>query len=547
MLTPDYLDNCANEILKLYAQLDESITRDIARRIIKTGGMTLSGGWQSLKVQESGLIYDDIIKRISEITGKSNAELKKLFEDAGIESVTYDSKIYEAAGLKPLPLNLSPSAVERLSAGLKKTGGLINNLTKTTALEAQKAYINACSLAELQTTSGAFDYVTAIRNAVNNAISEGAVVSYPSGHTDKLDVAIRRSVITGVGQTTGEVSLGYAKDMGCDLMEITAHSGARPSHAQWQGKIVSLSGRKGYLSLEDIGYGTGAGFKGWNCRHDWYPFFEGISKPAYSKERLEELENKSVEYEGKKYTEYEAQQLQRSMERKIRDTRRVLAGYDEALNAADDDQLKAMLKSDFDRKSVLLKKQEAAYKDFCSKTARYQDKARLQVKGFDRSVSQKAVQANKKAPENIANSHNNDIIEPEEKLRIPQIKSSSVSQKIDTGEYSTALSKQQYAKHVQGTPQFESYKKSRIAKGGNPQSILTISEEDARDIIIQKAGTGIVRADRKGRPKPMESITCDKIIGKYYGGGLYHKTNKATIHYGKKFSHIVPIKGDDYD
>ncbi|MBC8535038.1 phage minor capsid protein [Yeguia hominis] len=59
--------------------------------------------------------------------------------------------------------------------------------------------------------------------------------------------------------------------MGCDWIEISAHG----SHPQWQGKIVSLSGRKGYLSKRDIGYGTGPGFKGWNCRHDWYPFFCG--------------------------------------------------------------------------------------------------------------------------------------------------------------------------------------------------------------------------------------------------------------------------------
>ncbi len=157
----------------------------------------------------------------------------------------------------------------------------------TTASQAQQAYIRAATLAEMQIESGAFDYATAIRNAVQSAAQEGAWVSYPSGHRDRLDVAVRRAVLTGVGQTTGQIGLAYAQDMGCDLMEITAHAGARPSHAAWQGKLVSLSGRTGYLSLRDIGYNTGPGFKGWNCRHDWFPFFEGLSESAYPRSEIE--------------------------------------------------------------------------------------------------------------------------------------------------------------------------------------------------------------------------------------------------------------------
>ena len=96
----------------------------------------------------------------------------------------------------------------------------------TTASQAQQAYIRAATLAEMQIESGAFDYATAIRNAVQSAAQEGAWVSYPSGHRDRLDVAVRRAVLTGVGQTTGQIGLAYAQDMGCDLMEITAHAGA---------------------------------------------------------------------------------------------------------------------------------------------------------------------------------------------------------------------------------------------------------------------------------------------------------------------------------
>ena len=178
-------------------------------------------------------------------------------------------------------------------------------------------------------------------------------------------------------------------------MEITAHAGARPSHAVWQGQIVSRSGRLGYLSLSDIGYGTGAGFQGWNCRHSWNPFFEGISKRSYTKGDIEALNAKDVPYNGGMYTEYEISQMQRRMEREIRATRRELAGLDEAAKFSTGKQ-KADLQSDFAQSSVKLKRQEAKLRDFTRQTDRRADTSRVQVMGFGRSMSQKAVWENKK-------------------------------------------------------------------------------------------------------------------------------------------------------
>ena len=146
--------------------------------------------------------------------------------------------------------------------------------------------------------------------------------------------------MTGIGQTTGQICLANARELGCDLMEITAHAGARPSHSYWQGQVVSLSGRKGYLSLSDIGYGSGDGFKGWNCRHDWYPYFEGSTR-MYDEEKLKQMDAKSIEYpDGSMHTLYEAEQKQRAYERKIRESKRILAAYDECIKNAENEATK---------------------------------------------------------------------------------------------------------------------------------------------------------------------------------------------------------------
>ena len=396
MLTPEQLAHCADDIVNLYAQLEEEIVRDIARRIAKTGTMTDTGIWQAQHMQELGTLHSEVLSSVAKYSDKTESELKKLFEDAGVTATEYDNEIYRQNGLNPKSLKVSDVQMQLLEAGFRKTQGNLSNLTLTTAVSSQTSFINACSLAELKASSGAFTPQQAIADAIKQVAQDGAYVIYPSGHRDRLDVAVHRNVMTGIGQTTGQICLSNAQELGCDLMEITAHAGARPSHAAWQGQIVSLSGQRGYLSLSDIGYGTGDGFKGWNCRHDWYPYFEGSSR-MYSAKDLEELNAKNIEYpDGSMHTLYEAEQQQRAFERKIRATKRTLAACDEALNNLSDEELLQKLEKNFSHYSVKLKRQESELNSFCNKTGLLKDNSRSQAYGFGRSTAQKAVWRKKK-------------------------------------------------------------------------------------------------------------------------------------------------------
>ncbi|MCI6823750.1 MAG: phage minor capsid protein [Ruminococcus bromii] len=411
MLTPDQLAHCADDILKLYSQLEEEIVRDVARRISKTGIITETGKLQLNAMQQLGTLNSDILKSLSKHTDKTEEQLKKLFEDAAVTATEYDNEIYRANGLNPKSIKVSASQMQTLEAGYKKTSGNLSNLTRTTAVTSQTGFINACSLAEMKAESGAFSPQQAIVDAIKQVAADGAFVLYPSGHRDRLDVAVRRNVMTGIGQTTGEICLANARELGCDLMEITAHAGARPSHANWQGQIVSLSGRKGYLSLSDIGYGTGDGFKGWNCRHDWYPYFEGSTR-MYSDKDLKELDAENIEFpDGSMHTLYEAEQQQRAFERKIRQTKRTLNACDEAINNLSDKELLQKLDNEFSKYSIKLKRQESELNNFCDKTGLLKDNARSQAYGFSRSTAQKAVGSAKKHFKTWSKDHNINNIE----------------------------------------------------------------------------------------------------------------------------------------
>lgn len=395
-LPPEYFDTAADDVLELYTKLDQTILQDIVRRLVKTGEVTSTAEWQAQQLQEAGLLYDDIIRRVAEMSGASDAQVKALFEDAGIEAMKYDFAIYEAAGLSPIPLQQSPAAAAVLQAGLQKTAGHLQNLTMTTAITTQQAYIKSAALAEMQVESGAFDYVTAIRNAVRNASSAGTFVQYPTGWIDRLDVAVRRACLTGVGQTAAQLSLRYADDMGCDLVETTAHPGARPTHQLWQGQVFSRSGSGGYPDFKgSTGYGTGAGLCGWNCRHSFMPFFEGLSETAYPRDRLDEYNSRTVEYNGKAMSYYDATQKQRGMERDIRAIKRDLIGADTGMKSAPGESLKNAFKQDFDDASVKLKEQEAELQKFLHETGLDRQREREQALGFSHSQSSKAVWANK--------------------------------------------------------------------------------------------------------------------------------------------------------
>jgi hypothetical protein len=320
VLTSDQLDALVDPVTELYRLYGDSVINDIARRLAGLDYARPTAAWQAQRLQQSGMLYEDILARLSELTGKSEKELRRMFERAGVKAMRFDDSVYKAAGLNPLPLNLSPQMARVLAAGLRKTNGMIQNLTMTTAAAGQNAFLAAADMAYMQVSTGVADYGSAIRSAVKSVAADGlSVVNYASGRVDQLDVAMRRAVLTGVNQTVGNLQIARADEMGVDLVQTSAHAGARPSHQVWQGKVFSRSGAPGYPDfVTETGYGTGAGLCGWNCRHSFYPFFEGISENAYRAAELEAYADQTVTYQGKTISFYDATQEQRAIERKIR-------------------------------------------------------------------------------------------------------------------------------------------------------------------------------------------------------------------------------------
>ena len=395
----------ADRIIALYQQLEDDILSAVIRRILKMGYVSEASKHQLEVLQAAGLLYDDIVQLIADRTDACTAQVKALFEDAGVQTVAIDNSLHEAAGALPIDIRQDSSTRQVLEAGYKKTLGTMQNLVSTTATQTQTTFIQTCDRIYMQVSSGAFSYQEAIMNALRALADTGAEVVYPTKHKDRMDVAVRRCVLTGVSQTAAAVSLRQAEDAGCYLMEITAHSGARPDHAKWQGQLVTITGKDAgkiidglrVFTLSEIGYGSGEGFKGWNCHHNWHAYYPGFSTPNYTQEELKKLDEPCISYNGKLYTEYEVSQMQRAQERRVRAWKRRCITAQESVNSATDEATRATAQAEFDRSARDLKNNEAKLKDFCRQTEQDRDRFREQVLGFNRSTAQKAVHAAKKS------------------------------------------------------------------------------------------------------------------------------------------------------
>lgn len=535
MLSPKYLSEVAVSVIKLYENVEDEILKDIARRIKKASKVTGTAQRQMEVLIENGYSYQDLQTKLKPYLENIDKEISKVLDESTIKHYYDEKKAYERANKHLIDYKKNDRA------------NMINRQIKDDLLRNNKILTNSLGFAYdgkaytidnfyrkelnkniLMVSSGAFDRESATRKLIN-ALGDSGVKSInynKSGRNYSIESASRMLIRTAVSQLTGEISLMNAEDMGQDLMEISAHIGARPSHAVWQGKIVSLSGTNSkYLTLDDIGYGEVTGFKGANCRHDWYPFFEGISERIYDDEDLENLDPEGFEFEGKEYNYYEATQKQRQIERSIRKYKQKVMMFDEVGDS------EAKLAN-----QVRLQRQRQLYKDF-NKAGKLRGKtSNINVYGYNRSKASKEVWANRKAQKKAnelynlgSDKLNLDIYLKDEKLR-KEIRS----------DYNLTINPGRQDKHIQGTNNY-----IQELKQGRYKSYL-LEGVDPQQLVDKYAGTGELRRVGKiGKWINKEFIEADENIGYwvYEETGKGHITNRFTISYSKeKGTHIVPAR-----
>ena len=384
MLPPSYLDQMPDAFVQLWQQVEDAILQDVARRIGKMDAVTPTANWQLWCYQQTEAVRNDVVKLLAKYTGKSETAIRKLLLQAATEAMEREDAIYYHYDMEPPPFEENAALNNLLDAGARQTCGTWQNLTATTANTVTGAFERTLDAAWLKVGTGAFDYKTAVKQAVDSLADDMPMVTYPSGHTDSIEVAARRAILTGVNQTTGKLQVARMDEMGCEFVETSAHGGARPSHAEWQGRRFHRGGAvdykgKPYPDFEAAtGYGTGAGLCGWNCRHTFFAVFPELGDPPqWTQEQLRELNARDIEWNGKKYTAYEISRMQRARERNVRRwKKRYLAEDAAGLDTTDS--------------AVRLKAARQSLSDFTKATGGRVDSARVSVPKFGRSEASRA-------------------------------------------------------------------------------------------------------------------------------------------------------------
>mgnify|MGYP000478288560 FL=1 len=384
MLPPSYLDAMPDAFVQLAQQVEDEILQDVARRIGKMGTLTETADWQLWRYQQTEAVRENVVKLLAKYSGKSEATIRRLLKEAATEAMEREDAIYYHYNLEPTPFEESAALNNLLNAGARQTCGTWRNLTATTANTVSGAFERTLDVAWGKVATGAFDYKTAVKQAVDSLADEMPEITYPSGHTDSLEVAARRAVLTGVNQTAGKLQEARMDEMNVEFVETSAHGGARPSHAEWQGRRFHRGGAVDYLGKhypdfeQATGYGTGAGLCGWNCRHTFFAVFPELGDPpTWTEESLQELNARNIEYNGKLYTQYEVNQMQRARERNVRKwKKRYLA--------------ESAAGSDTTDSAVRLKAARQSLSEFAKATGGRVDSARVSVPKFGRSEASRA-------------------------------------------------------------------------------------------------------------------------------------------------------------
>lgn len=555
MLGPDYIEHFTDAA---QGAMDEYTLRLVCIYATLIGSIDFEGdSAYSQAARKAALAAKDVQKAMSEEGRRAAREAAKAAAEAVAKSAEADlATLGTAMGA------LSKTMQWRLHNSARATAAGVQDVVSRDNLKmpvnVQRAYLEVVAQAVARVNSGMAGYEQATREAVLKLARRGvSVVDYKSGAWAQADVALRRHIRTQAVQAGSRNTLELLEETGHDLVQTSSHGGARESHAKWQGRVFSLSGKsKKYPPFyRETGYGSVDGLCGANCKHDFGIYVEG--QPL----RYERDPDGGDEKREKRY---QASQQQRAIEREVRTTRREAA----ALEAAGIDNTKERMKLSRlqqKRRDLVAKyphldaehgrenpyetgsKVYALTRQKVSRTA-YMAHPNTKALIAEAGVSQKRVGELVKA--------SGDGFElktaAERRAALDNaIKRAKAEKERDRRVANAAAMEvhaDKQAKHIAGSRQHEQYVANLKRKGGayKEPSGITVTLEEVHDLIEKHAGTGTAQTTRSGKWSGRETCDAGRVIGYVIGdNGEHIPTTRFTIHYADGDVHIVPTKPEE--
>nr|DAQ22457.1 MAG TPA: minor capsid protein [Caudoviricetes sp.] len=329
MFTPEIMEAIPTALEQIFDSLQMSIMADIVRMLVLAQELTPTSVYKIGRLYKLGKSKSAIKSIVQNTLDLSNSEIKNVFSGVIESGYNEAESVFTEQGKEFIPYAENEPLQQFVRAVQAQTQGECKNITQSMGFAKRQPdgslgftpaadyYQETLDKAVMEIASGASDYNTVLEKTVTEMTNSGLrTVDYASGHSNRVTVAARRAVTTGLNQVVGKINEENAEKLGTNYFEVSWHSGARPTHQVWQGRVYSKE------ELESVcGLGTVTGLCGANCYHSYSPFTPGITPRTYTDEQLDKMnaeENEPVEYNGKKYTKYEATQRQRRLETAMR-------------------------------------------------------------------------------------------------------------------------------------------------------------------------------------------------------------------------------------
>ena len=317
-----------------FNQYNTKVLEKLGEAIKKFDGVSPSTAHKIAQELKYGADIDDLTQELAELSGKSIKDIEEAFDLVAEENVAF-AEVYAKAKNMEFVDYKDNEQLKRLVKGIAgETNATFKNLSRSRAIgfvlkdengkktfkNLKDTYRNLIDEAVFNVETGVTDYQSAMRGVITQLADSGVKVheekvGYPSGYNRRIDSSVRQNVLTGVRKVNLSVQEQVGRDFGADGVEISAHSPCAEDHLSIQGKQFSKK------EFAKINGSLERPIGEYNCRHFVFSIVLGVNQPSYSEKMLSKMNKESqsvIEYEGKKYTSYEATQVQRKIETAIR-------------------------------------------------------------------------------------------------------------------------------------------------------------------------------------------------------------------------------------
>ena len=322
--------------------LNEDILEIIGNRIKEIGEMTPTQVHQINQMLMYNTDIKEIIKKLAEASGMNVNDIYSLFEYSAKTNQDFARQFYRARGISYIPYAQNKVLKEQVRAIAEITAREYANISRTSAIgytikdldgnitfkDISSTYKDIIDKAILNVGQGKTTYQQEMRKAIKQIGQSGLkTIDYESGRSVRLDSAIRQNTLEGLRTLTNQIQEQFGEEFGADGVEVSHHINSAPDHIDTvDGKQFSLNGDKVvngklYKDFNTVNNSLDRQVSTLNCRHYIFSIVLGVNKPQYTDKQLEEDKKKNkqgFDFEGKHYSNYEGEQLQRLIEREIR-------------------------------------------------------------------------------------------------------------------------------------------------------------------------------------------------------------------------------------